>query len=227
MLGLSGCGEGPDRSRSGYADVAANPEMIVAVVGETRISSLDLARAVNASAQPLLMRGQKPWDGFEESILDRMIESEILYQMGEKAGLEGVDGSVEEKYRSILDRFPDEASLAEALARDGLTMADLRAKIRKEAVVDLFLEREVHLRAAPSEAEIGEYYRNHRERYTDGEGGVKPLDDVREDVVFSLMAERTPGMIEALVIQGKREIPVTKRYGGDAVSGSPVTAGQE
>jgi len=214
LIGLTviGCGEGPDRSRDGYLQVAGSPSMVVARVGEHEISRLDLARAVNASAGPLLARGGCPPDDFEQTILEMMIRSELLFQLGLESAGDAARQREEELFAQHLARFPSETALAEALARDGLTVEEFRASLKKQAVVEVFLEREVHNRIEIPDRQVEEYYRAHPEIFLDEDGEPRPLDEVSGEIRVVLAGAQAPGMIEQIIKRAEKTIPVERFY---------------
>jgi len=211
MVVIVGCGEAPDRPRDGYFQVANSPAMVVAKVGDKAITRHELAKAVNASAQPLLVRGGKLPENFEETMLELMIRSEIFYQAG-KNEVSGADDRAEQLYIRNLERYPSESALAEDVARDGLTMEEFKEKLHKQAVVEIFLDERIHSKLKFSDREIKEYYQNYQESFREPNGEVKPLDDVRQKIIISLSAPLTPKMVEALYQQLQKEIPVQRFY---------------
>ncbi len=210
VLLAAGCGKGPDRSRDGYLQAPAGPSLVVARVGDREISRLELARAVNASAQPLLQRGGVIPENFSETILEMMIRTELIYQYGKDAVASPAQARREELYAEQRDRFSSDAILAEALALDGLTMEEFRDNLLKQAVVEVFLEREVHSRIEFSPEEIEEYYRKNQNLFRGSGGEVLELEQVRDRVISGLAAGRTPLMVEELVEKAREKFPVEK-----------------
>ena len=161
-LGLaSGCKKKKSAPIRSYGISRAGGE-IVARVGDRRISGRELAQSVHAYSQSLLQRGQKPPPGFEDTILDILIESELLYQAGREMEIPDLESRTEEMYREIASRFASPRMLAEALSRDGMTPDALRESLRKKVVIEAFLQEKVYSRLQVSEEEIELYYRDHR-----------------------------------------------------------------
>ena len=104
---IAGCGKKSESSKPS-APPAIMSTRVIARVGEVEITEGDLARALNAYAQSLRQRGQQPPPGFKNSVLDILIESELLYQAGRKLEIPDLDKEVERMYKEISQRFPSE-----------------------------------------------------------------------------------------------------------------------
>ena len=142
---------------------------IVARVGEREISGRELAQSVNAYSQSLLQRGQKPPPDFEDSILNILIESELLYQTGLKMDIPDRESRAEEMYGEIAARFVSPQMMAEALSRDGMTPAGLRESLKRKVVIQTVLDEKVYSQVEVSEEEIEKYYQSHREELEEPE----------------------------------------------------------
>lgn len=163
---ISGCGKKESESsaptRSPQAEFSSRKP--IARVGEVVVTKGDLARAVNAYTQSLRQRGQQPPPGFQDSVLDILIESEILYQAGQKMEIPDLDKKVEARYQEISRRFPSEEVLGAELARQGMTVVNLKENLKREVIVKTLLQDKVYDKITVTDEEVEEYYRDNEEK---------------------------------------------------------------
>lgn len=99
----------------------------------------------------------------ERVVLDQMIEQRLILQEARRrnalAGEPQVDAAIED----IKKNFPSEAEFELALAQRGLTMADLRERLRTNLTVQN-LQAQVS-KAAVSEDEIRKHYQQNRKEF--------------------------------------------------------------
>ena len=157
-------GTAPTRPRGGRSPLEIGPDRVVARIGEREINRSQLARMVNYYTQALLRQGQEPPPGFEESVLDRLIESELLYQIGLRMDIPDLERRLDEKFNKVVDGYPSERAFAEDLARNNLTVDLFRESLKKEVIVNCVLDRKVYDVITVSEEEIEKYYEKNRER---------------------------------------------------------------
>ena len=76
------------------------------------------------------------------SILDELINTEILLDRARKAGLEASDGEVEDKFTERKSPFTEDA-FQRQLKERGVTVEDLKREIRREISIQKLINREV------------------------------------------------------------------------------------
>jgi len=138
----------------------AGGDEIVARVGDYEITGKELARTAHSYAQKLMMQGRRPPPGYEDSILDVMIKSELLYQSGKDLGIPDLSQKVETMYKEMVGQFPSEQAFAEALGQEGMTPQELRERIKKDVVVNEVLEKKVYQGIAVTDDEVAAFYRD-------------------------------------------------------------------
>jgi peptidyl-prolyl cis-trans isomerase C len=200
----------PVRSRGFAPPYNETSNEIVARVGDSEITGLELARAVHSYSQNLFMRGQKPPPNFEDTVLDVLIESELLYQAGLKLPIPDLGEKVERMYRQALSRFPSEAALAESLAREAMTPERLRQRFEKEIIVNYAIEKKVYDEITVDDEEISAFYDKNREE-------LKEKEKIRARQILILMTrDAAPGQkaaARAKIRQLKQRIEAGEDFG--------------
>lgn len=143
---------------SGVASAAEQPlDRIVAVVNDDAIMASELADRVAQARSQLAQRNidQPPDSVLRQQVLDRMVLEQIQLQMAKKANLTVDDTELNRAVRSVarnngmsLDQF------AEALKKDGLTLADVRDQVRRQMLIRQLQERRVASQVKISDQEV-------------------------------------------------------------------------
>lgn len=148
--------------REGLGALGASGSEVVARVGGTDITGAELSQTLQAYAQQLMMGGQKPPPDMEDSVLDMLIDNEILYQSGLKMDLHDVDKKVDDMVRDMEAQFPSKEVMDQMLTRAGMTTESLRTSLKKKAVVQAVVEKEIDPQAPVSEEEVKTFYEKNK-----------------------------------------------------------------
>lgn len=145
----------------GVAAAVEQPlDRIVAVVNDDAIMASELADRVAQARSQLAQRNiSMPSDAvLRKQVLDRMVVEQIQLQMAKKANLTVDDTELNRAVRSIaqnngmtLDQFAD------ALERDGLSLADVRQQVRREMLIHQIQQRRVASQVKVSDQEVDRY----------------------------------------------------------------------
>jgi parvulin-like peptidyl-prolyl isomerase len=100
------------------------------------------------------------------TVLDTLIQTEVLYQKAQKENLVPDDNKVNQE----VQRRKQEANLTEdqykaQIQQAGLTEEELRDKIRREIAINELRARENSRVSAPTDAEIEKYYNDHKDEF--------------------------------------------------------------
>ncbi len=96
-------------------------------------------------------------------ILDQMIEQRLILQQASRQGVPATDAQIDKALADIKANFPSEQEFNFALEQRGLTLADLRDRLRTNLTVQN-LQAKVS-NPTVSDAEIQKYYQEHRAEY--------------------------------------------------------------
>ncbi|MGH9710926.1 MAG: peptidylprolyl isomerase [Candidatus Acidiferrales bacterium] len=91
------------------------------------------------------------------SILDQLVNNEILFQRAKAANLVATDGEVENKFNESKATFTED-EFQKKLQENGLTVDDLKKEIRRELSIQKLLNREVVSKITISDADVSKFY---------------------------------------------------------------------
>ncbi|MBO0911798.1 MAG: SurA N-terminal domain-containing protein [Acidobacteria bacterium] len=113
------------------------------------------------STQPL---SQEQAAGLRLSILENLIDNQMLIHRAGKLGLLATDGDVERRLKELKSPYSDQEFL-ERLGRQNLTLDDLKSEIRRSLTADKVVSREVTSKINISDEDIADYYNQHRAEF--------------------------------------------------------------
>jgi foldase protein PrsA len=150
------------------------PANAVALVGDEPITRAALASLLAATRQSDRLKGQAfPPVGTPDfrtarnRLLDQLVEeSEFEQQARSEFGIEIDDAQVERQFEQLRERTSggSEARFREALAQQGVTEAQVRARLRQRLLGEAVFAR-LSAKASVSADEIQGYYRSHHKGY--------------------------------------------------------------
>src|ERR1035438_2757406 len=98
------------------------------------------------------------------SILNELIETEILMRRAEKLGLLATDEEVDRKLNEIKSPFSAE-DFAARMKEKNITLDDFKRDIRRSVTVDKVMNKEVTSKINVSDQEISDYYVAHKAKF--------------------------------------------------------------
>ena len=155
-------------SASVYAEIV---DRIVAFVNDEVITLFEL----NSAFETYRKRIEESYRGPDKAkviteakvtVLNRLIDNNLMEQEAKKAGIVVKDEEVMETIKGILDRRNIKIEdFAKTLVREGSSFDAYKKEIRDQMTRMRLIRRELRPKVMVSEDEIGEYYRKHREDY--------------------------------------------------------------
>lgn len=98
------------------------------------------------------------------SVLDELINNEILTELAQKQGLTATDGEVEEKFTESKAPYTEE-EFQRQLKDRGLTVDDLKQEIRRGLTVQKLFNREVASKITVTDQDITDYFNQNRAQF--------------------------------------------------------------
>jgi peptidyl-prolyl cis-trans isomerase SurA len=98
------------------------------------------------------------------SILDELINSDILLDRADKMNLVASDAEVEDKFTESKSPYTEE-EFQKKLKDSGLTVDDLKGDIRRELSIDKLLNREVVAKISITDQDIQDFYNANRAQF--------------------------------------------------------------
>ncbi|MBX3025470.1 SurA N-terminal domain-containing protein [bacterium] len=134
-----------------------------------------------------------------DAALASLIDLELLYGAAQKQGITISEAQIDAEVARSRKRFAKPSDYDAALARSGLTMAELRADTRKTLMVDAFLTQVVwkDVRLPPDAAQ--QYYDQHR-----AELGGKPFATLKPAIERSLLDDLRAQAQRAYLLELKK-----------------------
>ncbi len=165
LVALAGCGGG-----GGSKDSKEVPANAAALVGDEPITRAALASVVAATRQSARLKGQAfpavgtaDFRDAQNGLLDRLVqEAELEQHARSQFGIVIDDAQVEQHLEQLRARTSggSEARFREALAKQGLTEAQVRERIGQQLLGEAVFAR-LNAQASVSDDEVERYYRNH------------------------------------------------------------------
>lgn len=147
-------------------------DKVVAVVNDEVITLSELQK----EGKPLIQRIRQKLEGEAEASQVQITQRQILQALIlrrlqlQEAGKEGIvveSSDVDATIKVIKERngLTGDKEFTEVLAKENLTLDELRTKVREQMVVDRLLTRHVRTRIVVSEEEITAYYQAHMDEF--------------------------------------------------------------
>jgi peptidyl-prolyl cis-trans isomerase C len=131
----------------------------IAVVNGSVITRAKLDKEVQRAQQRLSIRGKPVPDSqlseFRTQTLEKLIDSELLYQESQKKGIKVDKAALDEKFKK---QFPDEAKLKKILSGMNMSEAALKSEWLRGMAIREFIEREFVSKVKVTEKETKVYY---------------------------------------------------------------------
>lgn len=155
---------------SAYAAQQELLDRVVAVVNDEVITQAEL----DAFLRPLYEEYSQQYSGEElvkmiqearQKLLNQLIEDKIVYQEAVKQEIVVTDDDLEkelQKFKKQMDK-PEELELM--LEKEGMTLKDLREKLRKQSMVRQLHDREIRSKVVVSPLEVENFYKENPEKF--------------------------------------------------------------
>ncbi len=144
--------------------VAPSPD-VWAVVNGKPITRADVERAyrsrVNADAPD---PSQEEALSLKLSILDELVNSEILLEHASQMNLVATDAEVEDKFTESKSPYTED-EFQRKLKETGLSVDDLKGEIRRQLSIEKLLNREVVAKISITDKDIADFYNQNRAQF--------------------------------------------------------------
>lgn len=218
-------------AQDGGSDQQSNQQeqpTVVATVNEAEITDQQLSQSTQV--YPIIMTLSRQFRSFAQFlmtseagntflteyrkyVLDNLIEQELQKQKMDELGIEVADEEIQEQIENIIennDQFEDEESLEDYLKNDqNMSMENLKASIR-ENLRQQKLREEITGEVEVTEDEITSFYEQNKQSYTDEEGNVKPLSEVRDQIEGTLKNQKGNESWSEWLQEAKEEASIEK-----------------
>jgi len=141
---------------------------IVAKVNGVAITAKALEEKVNITVnQSYFHRNITPEKktALRQQAFESLLESELFYQEAVKQDLTVPKAVLDKEYGKVLKRFPSKEDFENALKRTGYTPVTLRKKLEKDALVQLFIKRNIIEKNVFTEKDLLDYYNKNKHKF--------------------------------------------------------------
>jgi hypothetical protein len=145
------------------------------------------------------------------SILSALVDRElILVEVDRYAPPEPGADAVDREVQAVRARFATPEALAAALSSSGIDENRLRGRLREDLRIRAY-EDQRFIVSAPTDDELGRYYRDHPQAFT-RQGALVPFDAARADIARLASEDRRKTLIADWVAGLRRRADVTVLY---------------
>lgn len=146
-----------------------NPKFIVAEKGDWTITRGDLDQEINSYLQQHQMTmdqvPQANLPKLETFILDNMVLKKLLLAKAATLDLKDVDKDTDAQIDAIKSRVPPGQDFNQELKSVGITLDELKKRIREQVVIGKVLEAEAFKNDTPSEKEVSDFYMANKDKF--------------------------------------------------------------
>jgi peptidyl-prolyl cis-trans isomerase SurA len=149
-------------------------DKIVAVVNDEVITQQE----INQHLLPIYDEYKKEYTGrrlenkmaeAKDMILDQLIDDKLILAEAKRQKIEATDKEIEIKLQEIKNRFETEEQFREILARQNISLTELRDRLKSDIIKSKLVRREVGWKIAVTPSEVRDYYDTHIEDFTEPE----------------------------------------------------------
>lgn len=137
---------------------SAPPANVAAVVNNHAITYSDLDKEYQAQFGPLPQRPPDDQVNIQKmEVLRSMVDGEIMFQRAEKLNLVAQDSDIEARLTELKSPYTQE-EFQKQLTQRGMTIDDLRAKVRRELSVQKLFNKEITSQISVTDKDIADAY---------------------------------------------------------------------
>ena len=182
-------------------------DRVLAAVGGQIITLSDARAALRLGLVPADV-SEDPVAAALERLIDRIL---MLAEVERYAPAEPPPAAVDAGVAAVRARFPDAASFERVLKETAMSEEELRRYVRDTLRLQVYLQQRFGTMADPSDEAVAQYYLEHAGEFT-ADGGLRPLEEVREAVRSKLTAQGWDAFLQDWVEGLRRRAAVVVLY---------------
>jgi peptidyl-prolyl cis-trans isomerase C len=150
------------------ADPASFPEVVASVNGHDILKGELLSRIEAVRERVGLPGGALPVQIYR-TVLDDMINLELLYQFSESSEFAATPEEVEKEFADLRAQFPTEEAFQGQLASESMSADQLKAVLKKDLSVQKLVENKLAARVVVSDADMRRFYDENQDQMREPE----------------------------------------------------------
>jgi len=155
-------------------------------------------------------------DRYQRDVLDQLIDSRLLVQQAKELPIAVDESNVTEQVEGRLDQIMQQNQLtldqiADILEQQGSSLDEYRENLAstvREQLMVQGLQEEIVQDATVTDEQIKSYYDEHTSEYTDTDGTITPLEDVRDKIYDTLLQQAQSDLWNAWFTKVKDEADI-------------------
>ncbi|KIY23085.1 SurA N-terminal domain-containing protein [Mesobacillus subterraneus] len=140
----------------------------------------------------------------EQSVLDQMINAELLLQAAEKDGVSVEQKELDAELEKIKTNFADEKQYEDALKQNELTEKELMAQLKKQMTVIQYLDSKIG-KVEASDEEIQAMYDQYKQQVEGQKQTPEELDKIKPELEQQILAQKKDEQTTKLVEQIRKD----------------------
>ncbi len=118
-----------------------------------------------------------------QKLLSQMIEDKLVFQEAKSQKIEIDEAEIDQEVDLFKKRFKTDGELEDALHHEGLSMNEMRERIRRQAMIRRLQDQEVRAKIVVSPLEVDAYYKAHPDEFSSGEKVRVRSITIRKDAI--------------------------------------------
>ncbi|MCM3666987.1 SurA N-terminal domain-containing protein [Mesobacillus subterraneus] len=182
-----------------------NKEDLVATVDGKGISKQEYNKELESmkasyeqQGMPADQMDSKMKEQLEKSVLDQMINAELLLQTAEKDGISIEQKEVDAELEKIKTNFGDEKQFEDALKKNKLTEKELKGQLKKQMTVTKYLDSKIG-KVEASEQEIQAMYDQYKQQLETQKQKPEELEKIKPQLEQQVLSQKKDEKISKLV----------------------------
>lgn len=149
----------------------SNSDKIIAIVNDEVITFKDLKAYMANIYSQLRIENSDPFEvdeimrQYEQKGIDQLIEDKLILAASKEKEIIIKDVAIDKKIDEIKARYPSELVFQTMLEQQGMTMTDLRDRIKDQIGAKFVVDHEVRSKIFVNPQEVTDYYSQHQDEF--------------------------------------------------------------
>ena len=180
-------------------------DRVLAVVVAEPITLSDVTVAIRFGLVPDVPSGQDPARVALDALIERRLQ---LIEVNRYLPPEPLEAEIVARLVPIQARFESPAAFEKAMIETGVTLAELRSRIRDNLRIESYVRQRFGGSYQPGEDEVARYYASHEPDFMRN-GSLRPYEEVRDEARKRLLDDRTAALVREWVAGLRRRTDIT------------------
>lgn len=202
-------------------------DRVVAVVNDEIITQSELDTYLRAVYEEYMHQyhGEEFYQKINEArlkILNQLIEDRLVFQEAKAKEVEVSNSEIEEDMEAFRSRFPNQEAMEKALEEQGMTLKDIRERVRKQTLIRRLHDMEVRSKIVVSPMEVQNFYNENPDQFNQKEKvkirslTIRKSEEAREKGIKDEEAWQVVEGLRKEILGGKSFAEVAKEKSEDA-----------